>query len=115
VENTKSSTGFIENENKEWESTGEGVRRKIMGYDKDVMMVIVEFKKGAEGYVHSHTHRQVSYVANGSFEVNISGEKKVLKAGDVFFVNPDLKHGVIALENGTLIDVFNPYREDFLK
>jgi quercetin dioxygenase-like cupin family protein len=115
MEKSKSATGFIPNESHEWERTGEGVRRKIMGYDKDVMMVIVEFQKGAEGYVHSHPHKQVSYVAKGSFEVNIDGEKKVLKAGDVFFVNPDLKHGVIALDEGTLIDVFSPYREDFLK
>ncbi len=108
-------TGFVMNSDYEWENAGEGVRRKILGYDKDLMLVFVEFIKGAEGYVHKHPHKQISYIVKGSFEVNINGEKKVLKAGDVFFVQPDLNHGVVALEDSALIDVFNPYREDFIK
>jgi quercetin dioxygenase-like cupin family protein len=38
----------------------------------------------------------------------------VLRSGDSFFVSADLIHGVVALEAGTLIDVFTPAREDFL-
>jgi quercetin dioxygenase-like cupin family protein len=108
-------TGFILNSDYEWEKIGEGVRRKILGYDKDLMLVFVEFAKGSEGYVHKHRHKQISYVVKGSFKVNINNEEKILKAGDVFFVQPDLNHGVVALEDSALIDVFNPYREDFIK
>jgi len=39
--------------------------------------------------------------------------KKVLKAGDVFYVAPNLIHGAVCLEAGVLIDVFSPMREDF--
>lgn len=108
-------TGFVFNSDYEWENAGEGVRRKILGYDNDLMLVLVEFKKGSIGYVHKHFHKQISYLISGSFEVNINGEKKILKAGDVYFIEPNIEHGVVALEDSSLIDVFNPCREDFLK
>jgi quercetin dioxygenase-like cupin family protein len=78
------------------------------------MMVCVRFEKGAIGTLHHHIHRQISYVESGSFEVTIDGNKKVLNQGDCFFVAPDLVHGVVALEAGTLIDIFAPARQDFL-
>ena len=108
-------SGFLYNNDYEWENVGEGVRRKILGYNKDLMLVIVEFKKGSVGYIHKHMHSQVSYLISGSFEVNIGSEKKILKAGDVYFIEPNIEHGVVALEDGSLMDVFTPHREDFVK
>ncbi len=105
---------FINNKNIEWEEVAPGVRRKILGYDSELMMVHVAFDKGAVGSLHTHPHRQVSYVESGSFEVTISDEKKVLAKGDSFFAPSDSEHGVVALEEGSLIDIFNPVREDFL-
>ena len=108
------SEAFITGEG-EWQTMAPGVKRRILGYDEAVMMVVVQFEPGSIGALHHHPHRQVSYVAKGSFEAEIDGVKKTLKTGDCFFVAPDLEHGVVALEAGTLIDVFAPYREDFLK
>jgi quercetin dioxygenase-like cupin family protein len=99
----------------DWETVAQGVTRKILGYDDALMMVIVKFDTGAVGAMHHHPHRQVTYVAAGRFDAEIDGVKRTIKAGDSFFVAPDLVHGVVALEPGTLIDVFTPTREDFLK
>ncbi|PKL81922.1 MAG: cupin domain-containing protein [Ignavibacteriae bacterium HGW-Ignavibacteriae-3] len=115
MENKFGMTGFIYNNDYEWEIVGEGVRRKILGYNKDLMLVIVEFKKGAIGYIHNHYHSQVSYLISGSFEVTIGSEKKIQKAGDVFFLESNIEHGVVAQEDSCLVDVFSPHREDFLK
>jgi quercetin dioxygenase-like cupin family protein len=87
---------------------------KILGFDDQLMMVYVRFQKDAVGSLHHHPHRQVSYVESGRFEVTIYAEKKILEQGDCFFVAPDVVHGVIALEDGVLVDVFTPAREDFL-
>jgi len=106
---------FIAAQNIPWENVGDGVRRKIMGYDQNLMMVFVEFRKGSIGYVHQHEHTQVTYVEKGSFEVMIGGDKKVLSAGDCFFAPPNIDHGVVALQDGVLVDVFTPMRQDFLK
>ena len=109
------SERFQEAENLVWEPAGEGVRRQIMGYDGQIMVVKVEFQKGSIGYQHEHFHSQASYVVSGKFEVTINGERKVLVAGDGFYVEPDEIHGAVCLEAGTLIDVFSPHRADFLK
>ena len=115
MENLFGMSGYIFNNDCEWEMIGEGVRRKIMGYNNDLMLVLVDFKKGAVGYTHKHFHSQVSYFVSGSFEVTIGSEKKIQKAGDVFFIDSNVNHGVLALEDSSLVDVFSPHREDFVK
>ena len=99
----------------DWQTVGQGVTRKILGYDDALMMVVVNFEAGAVGALHHHPHRQVTYVAAGKFEAEVDGVKRTIKAGDCFFVAPELVHGVVALEAGTLVDVFTPAREDFVK
>jgi quercetin dioxygenase-like cupin family protein len=93
-----------------------GVTRKILAYSKELMMCEITFEKGAKGYVHSHPHLQITYVAKGSFSFMIDGETKVVKQGDSVLIPTQNEHGVEALEEGSmLVDVFNPCREDFLK
>ncbi len=97
-----------------WEDTDPGVQRQILGYDGHLMMVKVAFEEGAVGKPHSHYHSQASYVASGRFEVTVGGEKKILVAGDGFYVAPDTIHGVVCLEAGTLVDTFSPVRATFI-
>ena len=106
---------FLNADSLPWEEAGEGVRRKILGFDSGLMMVYVEFRQGAVGYVHTHPHRQVTFVAAGTFEVQIGEEKRTLHAGDCYFIPPNVTHGVRTLEEGSLVDVFAPAREDMLK
>ncbi len=92
-----------------------GVSRKILTYNDDLMMCEITFQKGAQGNTHSHPHQQITYVAKGSFEFTIDGEKSVVKQGDSVLMPSNSVHGTIALEDGILVDVFTPMREDFLK
>ncbi len=105
---------FIEDSELPWEETAPGMKRKIMSYDERLMVVKVSFEKGAVGVLHQHHHTQISHVESGAFEVEIAGEKKVLKAGDAFYIPPNVMHGAVCLEPGILIDVFSPMREDFI-
>ncbi len=106
---------FVTDESIEWENVAPGMNRKIMGYDGRVMLVKVSFDEGAIGALHSHYHTQISYVDSGSFNVEIDGKHQILNKGDVFYVAPNLVHGVVCLKEGMLIDVFSPMREDFIK
>jgi quercetin dioxygenase-like cupin family protein len=106
---------FITDNEVEWEETAPGMKRKIMAWDDRLMLVRVAFETGGVGALHTHPHTQITHVESGAFEVEISGEKKVLKAGDVFYVPPHAIHGAVCLEAGVLIDTFSPMREDFLK
>ncbi|MEZ4900655.1 MAG: cupin domain-containing protein [Spirosomataceae bacterium] len=98
-----------------WEIVDEKIRRKIMSYTNELMLVKVAFLQGGIGTAHHHPHLQMSYVASGLFEITIGEECKTLKAGDVYFVPSDVVHGAVCLEDGLLIDVFNPMRQDFVQ
>lgn len=99
----------------DWEILDEHCKRKIMAYTEDLMIVKVYFKKGGIGSIHQHIHTQASYVESGVFEVRIGDEKKILERGDVFLVPPSVDHGVVALEEGILVDSFTPLRQDFIQ
>ena len=99
----------------EWETVDDKIQRQIVGFDDKVMMVNVRFEKGGIGALHHHHHSQVTHIAEGEFEVTIGDETKVLSKGDSFFIPSDVMHGVVCLEEGLLVDVFSPMREDFIK
>ena len=109
-----SSPPFVVAKETRKEDLGEGISRQILGFGPDLMIVRVWFEKGAVGQVHAHRHSQSSYVESGKFEVFLDGEKRVLEAGDGFYIEPHLDHGAVCLEAGVLIDTFSPAREDFL-
>lgn len=111
---TMQSSKFIFEDETVWENLNEGVRRQILSFDDHIMLVKVEFQIGAEGYLHTHPHRQCTYVASGVFEFTIGEETKLVKQGDALYMESDMVHGVKCLEAGILIDAFTPVREDFL-
>jgi quercetin dioxygenase-like cupin family protein len=96
------------------ESMAPGLSRQIMGYQSDVMLVKVFFEKGTVAAPHDHPHQQVGYIMSGQFEVTIDEKKEILEAGDAFIAPSGVRHGVICLEQGTIIDTFSPMRDDFL-
>ena len=98
-------------ENIEKEQAGEGVVRRVLSYTDEVMVVQNHFQKGAVGALHHHPHTQITYVVSGQFEFEIGGEKKVVNPGDSMLKR---EHGCVCLEEGILLDIFAPMREDFV-
>ncbi|TAM94359.1 MAG: cupin domain-containing protein [Chitinophagaceae bacterium] len=105
---------FFVSADAEWKTIDKGVQRKVLSYNKNLMLVHVRFEKGGIGKLHHHFHRQVSFIESGSFEVSIHDVRKVLKRGDTYIVEPEEVHGVVALEEGAIIDIFTPAREEFI-
>ena len=91
------------------------VSRKIRARGGDLMMVEVFFTKGACGAEHRHVHEQVTYCLSGEFVFTIEGEKVTLRTGDSLFFPSSALHGTVCVSAGSLLDVFTPQREDFLK
>ena len=108
------SDKYILTDTMDWEELGGGVSRKMLGYDNQIMMVLVKFEKGAVGSPHSHFHTQTTYCVSGKFEFEIDGVKQEVKGGDGVYIQPNLLHSAVCLEAGMLIDTFSPVREDFL-
>jgi quercetin dioxygenase-like cupin family protein len=109
-----SSANFLIDAELKWDDLGGGVKRQIVGYNQDLMIVKFKFEKGGVGALHCHPHSQSAVVVSGVFELTIDGVTKVLKAGDGYMVEPNVVHCAVCLEAGELIDAFNPCRQDFL-
>lgn len=90
--------------------------RRVLSYGKELMLVEFVFQKGGIGTPHSHAdHEQIGYVAQGSFELMVDGVKSIIKRGDTYYAPKNTLHGVVALEDDSiLIDAFTPIRADFL-
>ena len=112
---TQQSDNFIFAAETAWQDAGGGAERQILGYNDNIMMVKVQFKKGQKGAMHSHPHSQVTYVASGKFEFTVGDVTRIVEAGDALYKQPDIIHGCTCLEDGILIDCFNPMRQDFLR
>ena len=106
---------LIHDSSVEWTELGAGIRRKVMAFDDQMMLVKVAFEPGAVGTLHQHPHTQASYVSKGVFDITIDGKTQRLSAGDVYFVPSGEIHGAVCFEKGELIDVFTPMREDFVE
>ncbi|UJF34992.1 cupin domain-containing protein [Paenibacillus hexagrammi] len=98
-----------------WEAAEPGVKRCILKAEGGLMMMEVHFQPGAEGYEHSHVHEQMSYCLKGRIEFRIDGVATVVQQGQSIYIPSGAKHGVTALEDAALLDVFTPIREDLVK
>ena len=97
------------------ERVHEKMTRRILNHSPDLMMVEVHFQQDGIGEPHSHSeYQQMSYVVSGRFEVVLGKEQRILVAGDSFYADKNVRHGVKALEDSVLLDIFTPRRVDFL-
>ena len=91
------------------------VSRKVLLHQNSMMLVEFTFAKGGVGQPHSHEeHEQIGYIAKGSFEVTVGDETKTLSVGDSYYAAKNEVHGVVALEEGVIVDTFTPIRKEFL-
>jgi quercetin dioxygenase-like cupin family protein len=91
-----------------------GVTRKVLAWSDELMMCEFSFQEGAQGKAHAHPHRQVTYVAAGSFSFTIGEETRTVNSGDSMYIPANTVHSVAALSAGKLVDVFSPKRDEFL-
>ena len=68
-------------------------------------------KDGAVVKLHDHPSEQFGYVIKGGFEMTIGDKKATLKAGDAYFIPPNVPHTFTAIGETEAIDVFNPIRQ----
>lgn len=111
--NEKNKRWLFNNEVK-GENVSDGVERFVKSYTDELMVVENHFKKGAVGALHSHPHTQITYVVSGKFEFTIGNEKNIVQAGDTMLKKDGITHGCVCLEDGILLDIFSPMREDFI-
>jgi quercetin dioxygenase-like cupin family protein len=88
-------------------------RKTIHG--QNVTVARIRLRKGAVVPMHRHPNEQISMLESGALRFTISGEERVLRAGDALVIPPDAPHMVEALEDSLAVDLFSPRREDWIR
>jgi quercetin dioxygenase-like cupin family protein len=91
----------------------DGLRRQVMSYTANMMLVRHRMRKGWVGARHSHPHEQLVYIVSGHLIFEHPAGRFEAKTGDSFLVPGDVEHQASALEDSEVLDVFTPYREDY--
>jgi len=97
--------------------SNEYMTRRVLAHHNNIMLVQMTMHKySGEPGMHSHPHEQIIYVQKGKLELIVDGKNMVLSEGDSVYVEPNVPHGAIVLEDESiLLDIFTPRRDDFLK
>lgn len=106
---------FIKKKNCTPEVVDSGAVRMIKGFIPELMVVELTWEAGQEGAVHTHPHCQCGYIIEGTFEATVGDETEILHGGDCFYAESNVPHGLVALTDGKMLDIFTPMREDFVK
>jgi quercetin dioxygenase-like cupin family protein len=81
-----------------------------------MMFSCVDLADGAEVPMHSHPHEQLGVVLAGELEMEIGGERRAIRPGDVYVIPGGVRHGAKAKAGPVrVLDIFHPLREDYLK
>ena len=73
---------------------------------------ILNLNKGFRGSMHYHKNKhETFYLLEGKVLLEVDGEKKVMKAGDVQILEPGMKHRFTPLENSKIIE-FSTHHDD---
>ena len=90
-----------------------GLRRQVMSYTKDIMLVRHKMENGWVGAKHQHPHEQMVYVVKGHLAFEYPAGRFEFKTGDSFIVPGNTDHQAFALEESEVLDIFTPSREDY--
>jgi len=91
-----------------------GVMLKTLVYGKKTLMVSINLTKGATIPQHQHLHEQSGFLLSGRLDFVIDGDHFIAEPGDSWTILADIPHGVEALDDSSIIEVFSPVREDYL-
>ena len=103
---------FVDITRRERKTLVEGVVTRTF-WGENMLLGVVELDANAVIPAHAHPNEQSTIVLQGELEMDIEGEKRWLKPGDIAIIPGNARHGVIVGPQMCLVvDVFSPARED---
>lgn len=89
--------------------------RRVLAFNPTLMLVEHVMEAGSVFPLHSHPHEQLAYLVSGHIRVRAGAEEFEAVAGDSFVVAGGVEHQVWAIERSVALDIFTPFREDYVK
>ncbi len=103
---------FFNVKNIEPREPAKGVEMRII-HGNNMTMVFFSLAPGVGVPAHSHSHEQMGTVLNGSIELVIGPEKKVVTAGEAYHIPSDVLHEGRCLDGpAQVLEVFAPRRDE---
>ena len=90
------------------------ITRKVI-HTKALTIARLHIQKDGAVPEHSHVHEQIATVEKGALKFFIDGGEQIVKAGESLAIPSGVPHGVVAMEDTVVVDVFSPCREDWIK
>lgn len=92
----------------------DGIYRKTLAYNNNVMLCFFDLEKGAEIPLHDHEAHQIGYVVSGKLQfITETRGDFIAQEGDSYVFDSWEKHGAKILETAEVIEVFCPTRDDY--
>lgn len=79
-----------------------GIERRVVDADGGTVSRYV-FRPGARFPQHVHPQEQITLVEAGEVELNVAGERSLLRAGDWSVLPGEVEHGITAGKTGASI------------
>jgi quercetin dioxygenase-like cupin family protein len=89
------------------------VSRKVIHTDA-LTVARLQIAKGAVVPTHQHVNEQIAMVLKGSMMFTVDGKEVLVSAGQCLTLPPNVPHGVVAVEDCEVIDLFTPRRQDWI-
>ncbi len=90
-----------------------GVIRQYLGEGRNMNVQHWDMADKSVVKLHKHSQEQFGYVIKGGFKMIVGDEISELKAGDAYFIPPDVLHEFTAIGDTEAIDIFSPVKKDF--
>lgn len=94
-----------------------GVSLDSLAVGEKSMVTKMNYVKGNYATTHHHPHEQCGYVISGRYRLMVETTPLIdviLTAGDSYAIPGNTPHSFEVLEDGEVVDVFTPQREDYL-
>jgi quercetin dioxygenase-like cupin family protein len=93
----------------------EGIVRRTLVHNEQVMLCHFELKKGARIPLHDHKPHQIGYVVSGRvrFTSGRNPQGFEASAGDSYVFDSSEQHGAEVLEDSVFIEIFSPARPEY--
>lgn len=91
-----------------------GVKFDVLAVGDKSMVTRMNYKVGDKVPLHSHPSEQSGYVISGKYRIKYQNINEILNPGDSYSILENIEHSWEVIENGEVIDVFTPPRQDYL-
>lgn len=103
----------MKNENP-WIEICPGIKRQTLTSGASMYQMIAKLEAGSKMPEHRHPQEQIVHLLQGRMKLIVAGTAHEMTAGDSFYLEGNVPHGVETIEETRVVDTFSPPRDEYL-